>query len=50
MVDGNLPLVINDEVHLEFDFSYQGKNHLEDITFNKGQTLGIIGATVVVKQ
>ncbi|WIF87872.2 ABC transporter ATP-binding protein [Acholeplasma laidlawii] len=51
MVDGNLPLVINDEVHLEFDhvdFSYQGKeSHLEDITFkiSKGQTLGIIGAT-----
>src|SRR5690554_6497384 len=51
MVDGNLPLVINDEVHLEFDhvdFSYQGKeSHLEDITFkiSKGRTLGIIGAT-----
>lgn len=51
MVDGNLPLVMNDEVHLEFDhvdFSYQGKeSHLEDITFkiSKGQTLGIIGAT-----
>lgn len=51
MVDGNLPLVMNDEVHLEFDhvdFSYQGKeSHLEDITFKilKGQTLGIIGAT-----
>lgn len=50
-VDGNLPLVMNDEVHLEFDhvdFSYQGKeSHLEDITFkiSKGQTLGIIGAT-----
>lgn len=51
MVDDNLPLVMNDEVHLEFDhvdFSYQGKeSHLEDITFkiSKGQTLGIIGAT-----
>ncbi|WP_264229315.1 ABC transporter ATP-binding protein [Acholeplasma laidlawii] len=51
MVDGNMPLVMNDEVHLEFDhvdFSYQGKeSHLEDITFkiSKGQTLGIIGAT-----
>ena len=51
MVDGTLPLVMNHKPHIEFenvDFSYEGKeSHLEDITFklNKGQTLGIIGAT-----
>ncbi len=51
MTDGTLPLVINDAPHLEFDhvdFSYHGKeSHLEGINFklNKGETLGIIGAT-----
>lgn len=51
MKDGTLPLLINDAPHLEFNhvnFSYHGKeSHLEDINFklNKGETLGIIGAT-----
>jgi ATP-binding cassette subfamily B protein len=51
MIDGTLPLVINDAPHLDFDhvdFSYHGKeSHLENINFklNKGETLGIIGAT-----
>ena len=51
MVDGTLPLVINENPHLVFDhvnFSYHGKeSHLEGINFklNQGETLGIIGAT-----
>jgi len=52
IVDGNKPLEINPSLpHLEFDnvtFSYHGKeSHLENISFklNRGQTLGIIGAT-----
>ncbi|WP_162146806.1 ABC transporter ATP-binding protein [Acholeplasma granularum] len=51
MEDGTLPLIINEDPHLEFNhvnFSYHGKqDHLENIDFKlyKGQTLGIIGAT-----
>jgi len=52
IVDGDKPLEIDpSKPHLEFDdvtFSYHGKeSHLENISFklNRGQTLGIIGAT-----